>query len=48
MEFDFPSKAINFAENKTGLDKNETIRVFYSRKVFYCLYPYLKLTDRRN
>ena len=34
MEFGLSSKAINFSENKTGLDKDEAIRVGYSRKVF--------------
>ena len=37
MEFGLSSKAINFAGNKTGLDKDEAMRVGYSRKVLYSL-----------
>jgi len=48
MQFGLSSKVINFAENKTGLDKDEAIRVGYNRKLFYSLYLYLKLIDRRN
>jgi hypothetical protein len=48
IEFGLSSKAINFAENKKELDKDEAIRVGYSRKELHSLYLYLILISRRK
>ena len=48
MEFGLSTKARNFAGNKTGLDKDEAIRVGYSKKVFYSSYHLLNINKEEK